>query len=483
MPDLCFDLRQPFHQMAGGIGANWHAIGPHAFWYDGLIGRRNRTSRGSAWGGNPPVTHEQAWRDILRHALWLGFNFFRIEIDTRMFEPERRRFDFTNSEMLGLYRQLEHCQRHGVEVFLTHQHQDVAWNAHPGISRVQSSPRSVADFAHGLVTLVKHLIHKKGYTCVKWLCLSNEPGFDGCWWIGADGKPDSVMPALRAVRKALDRSGLSDLPISGPDWCNLRQDSTDFDRDDPSVGCFDGHQYGTTVDVDALATWSARAKAKAYRGKVGVPFFLSEFGAWVGDHPFHDDADPFEPSLRSYDAQLTNACRVIQGLAVGVDGFNRWSFTNRGDLDGQFQLVRTWDAQRWQYLKRVEPEPVPYHSYGIISRFLPKHAHLYRVETNSSDLVAAAVGRPGVGGGLSVFVLNASQRPQTVSVVPQGLKSSRQFHLYQVSEKTFAKPPVELDPLLSVRVPPGGKLTVKLPPRSISTVSTWRRQHSQPGVI
>ena len=57
-------------------------------------------------------------------------------------------------------------------------------------------------------------------------------------------------------------------------------------------------------------------------------------------------------------------------MNVGVDGFNRWSFTNRGDLDGQWQLVRTFDTNTWQYFKRVAPEPVPYFSYGILTRFL-----------------------------------------------------------------------------------------------------------------
>jgi hypothetical protein len=38
-------------------------------------------------------------------------------------------------------------------------------------------------------------------------------------------------------------------------------------------------------------------------------------------------------------------------MEAGVSAFNRWSFTNRGDLDGQWQLIRTWDMENKKYLK------------------------------------------------------------------------------------------------------------------------------------
>jgi len=38
----------------------------------------------------------------------------------------------------------------------------------------------------------------------------------------------------------------------------------------------------------------------------------------------------------------------VRGINAGVDGFNRWSFINRGDLDGQWQLLRTWQSETGQ---------------------------------------------------------------------------------------------------------------------------------------
>ena len=40
-----------------------------------------------------------------------------------------------------------------------------------------------------------------------------------------------------------------------------------------------------------------------------------------------------------------------------MDGYIRWSFANRGDLDGQWQMVRTFNPANWTFLERVTPEP------------------------------------------------------------------------------------------------------------------------------
>ena len=72
----------------------------------------------------------------------------------------------------------------GVDVFFVQLWQDVGWNAHEGINRLESAPRSVEHFAQGLGTLLEHLIKKRGYHCIKWLSVTNEPGGGWTWWWG-----------------------------------------------------------------------------------------------------------------------------------------------------------------------------------------------------------------------------------------------------------------------------------------------------------
>jgi hypothetical protein len=128
------------HTMRGGAGASWHAIGLAAFTY-WPSNRHNRNARGSGWGGNPPLAYEQAWKDLRAHARWLGLDFLRVEIDARMYEPERGRFEWDNEEMRTLYRILDICEELKADVFLTQMWQNVEWNAFPAAGRRARSRR------------------------------------------------------------------------------------------------------------------------------------------------------------------------------------------------------------------------------------------------------------------------------------------------------------------------------------------------------
>jgi len=344
---------QPTHRMAGGLGASWHAIRREVpSDPDRMTPGRKTAPQGSAFGGNPPLENTVAWQELERHFRWLGLDWCPVELAQRMYQPQRDRFDWDNAEMRTLYRILDVCESNRVDVFLTQMWNDVDWNAYEDVHPLQSAPKSIPDFARGLGELCQRLLRHRRYTCIRWLCINNEPGFADCWWLGPGRRIESITPGLRAVREELDRRGLA-LPLSAPDFYTLAyigKGPFDFDE---WVGAFDAHTYVESPEDYTRFTrqWVEYAWAR------GKSFFISEMGdfvlGWQGS-----SAGP-----RLYGTQLSVARKVLTGLNLGVDGFSRWSFVNRGDLDGQFQLVRTWDMNRRDYLPRVEPEPVPYYPY------------------------------------------------------------------------------------------------------------------------
>jgi len=168
-------------------------------------------------------------------------------------------------------------------------------------------------------------------------------------------------------------------------------------------------------------------------------------------------------------------------MNAGVDGFNRWSFTNRGDLDGQWQLVRTFDTNSWQYFKRVEPEPVPYFSYGILTRFLAKHSSILQSQCDAPDLITSAARSPQ--GNLSIFVLNKSQANQPVTLTFANLTRQTTLYKYQVTQSSVEKPGFEMNPLDTIETSSAKPaLTDRLPPMSITVYSTYKLMHSDPGI-
>ncbi|MBK9140384.1 MAG: hypothetical protein IPM17_16760 [Verrucomicrobia bacterium] len=467
-------LDQPVRRLAGGLGASWHAIRREVpFDPKRMTSGRSGAPQGSGFGGNPPLDNTAAWQDLERHFRWLGLDWCRVEFTHRMYQPERDRFEWDNEEMRTLYRILDICESNRVDVFLTQMWNDVAWNAHDDVHPLQSAPRSVPDFARGLGELCERLLRQRRYTCIRWLCINNEPGIPDGWWLGPGRRIESITPALQAVRAELDRRGLQ-LPLSAPDFYTVSYiGKAPFDFDEV-VGAFDAHTYvESPADYDRFVRQWVE-----YAGARRKPFFISEMGdfalGWQGR----------SEGPRLYGTQLSVARKVLAGLNLGVDGFSRWSFVNRGDLDGQFQLVRTWDMDRRAYLPRAEPEPVPYFAYGLLTRFQAKHSEVLKVTVAESEsLVAAALRSPS--GQVTVYLLNPDDAGKTVRLRLHGAAPQGRWFQYSVNEPALRESAFQLRPQPIALRPSANvvETSVTLPARSLSAVSTWELGPESPGVI
>ena len=469
------------HTMKGGLGASWHAIRKPGPWknseYD--FPARETGARGSALEGNPPLDNEAAWKQLTQHVRWLGLNWVRVELSQLMYEPQKGKFDWDNEEMQTLYRILDYCQENHVDVFLQQMWTEVDWNAFPGVHPLISAPRSLEDFGEGLAMLVDYLVNQRHYGCIKWLCMTNEPpgGTWGYWWSSGSYPCVPLEEGFRAVRQALDRKGLK-VPLSGPDWTDLPPFDPQKLGFDQYLGAYDIHSY-QGVNPAGEATLSQWAQWAHERNK---PFFLSEMGnmqlGWGKDNP----------GPRTFAAALSNAETFLRGIRAGVDGFNRWSFVNRGDLDGQWQLVRTWDIQRKKYLPQVTPEPVAYYGYGILTRFLSKYSSRLKEEVTTlsgkvpENLLTGTLRSPG--GQLTTYLLNKGKTPLEVTLRLEGLEKERSLKVYQATEGSVTTAGYRMDPLREIKI--GGQnssLKETLPPASITVLSTFSLSHSDPGVI
>jgi hypothetical protein len=102
-------------------------------------------------------------------------------------------------------------------------------------------------------------------------------------------------------------------------------------------------------------------------------------------------------------------------LRAGVDACNRWSFTNRGDLDGQWQLIKTYDIASGKYVGEVVPEPEAYYGFGIISRF-HRNTPLLACDVIGAGDEIMTVAWQSPEGALSVLIVNLSDQETEVQV-------------------------------------------------------------------
>jgi len=148
------------------MGASWHAIEaeiPTGVRHHVFAGPAHG---GSAWGGNPGAEDKGRWRQIERHADWLGLDFLRVEVEQRMWHPERDRYTWDAPEMRILYRILDWCERRQADVFFQVMWGNVDWNAHPEfrgdpVTRVHSGPYSMDAFSDSVAALMYHLTRTK----------------------------------------------------------------------------------------------------------------------------------------------------------------------------------------------------------------------------------------------------------------------------------------------------------------------------------
>ena len=477
---------EPVRAMRGGIGASFHVISTE------LPSRKpggGDSWSGSEWGGNPDPSDARHWDDLFRHAEWLGMDWCRVELEQRVYEPGKRVFSWDNPEMQVLYLVLDWAERRGVDVFLTQMWANVAWNSfpendHDPVRTLRSGPKDLSEFAFGLGEFIEHLTKVKGYTCIKWVVICNEPEQDSfSWWQDGNLKAMPITPGLKAAREEFDRRGLA-VPLSGPDWPYLPTFDASKAVFDPYVGAYDFHSYdavfdsiggGTTLSEAEkyLAGWAkfAHAKDKA--------LFLSELGT-MGYGWGNDDAAP-----ACYMSGLKNASLVVRGINAGVDGFNRWSFTNRGDLDGQWQLVRTWDIDNNKLLENFTPQPNAYYQYAMLTRYFPKHSGVLATTVEAPfgqkdrKLVATALRSPK--GNLTVVVVNESHRSIAATINLEGLPKAVSLQRYSLTKEAEDKTSVVLNPERSFAV--SKTLTDHVPPMSIVVYSTYSLKDADPGLI
>jgi len=465
------------HQMKGGIGASWHTL-IHEMPFDNTkydFPASLVSPRGSAFAGNPPLADTAAWKQLYKYANWLGLNFVRVEMAQHMYEPKRNVFDWNNDEMQTLYRILDWCEANHADVFLQQMWGQVEWNSFNGVHPLVSSPKSVDDFANGIATMLKYLTLTKKYKCIKYFCMVNEPpgGTWGYWWSAGSYEGPTITDAWEALNKAFKRENIS-IPISGPDWTDLPPCNPEKMKFDKYLSAFDIHSYhGIYSRKDGSKIINDWVKYAASKSK---PFFVSEIGnmnlGWGRDNP----------APKSFKASLSNASDIVLGMNLGVDGFNRWSFTNRGNLDGQWQLVKTYDIPSKTYLNNVQPEKEAYYGYGMITRFMGKYVSILSTKSDQKLDGVIFTSYKNRDGNITILVVNNTKESVILDIAVENANKKQTFYLYQVTENILKTVDFKLNPVTKYKKSNIFN-SVEILPESITVLTTNGLRHENCGVI
>ncbi|WP_404425379.1 hypothetical protein [Nibricoccus sp. IMCC34717] len=448
---VAVDRAVTVHTMKAGIGCNFHAI-ETPLPYD-----ETRTWAGSVWGANPDPEDEAGWQAVYRHLDWLGLDWARLGLTLQMWEPERGKRTPEGREMRILYRYLEYFQSRKVDVYLQHFFHNTQWLSKPEhrsdpVKVVRGAPADIEAFTDSLAALTDHVVRVKGYTCVRQMGLMNEPFENWSWYIRsfAPDTAEDPLPAMRLMRAKLDRLGLG-VQFTGPDVSLYTTHPVQPHKKDffEVFQAYDFHQYltrwdweprdttyvdGTKCQLDKISEAEEQiARWRDEAAKSGKPVFASEMGTFMYGFARHD------AGIISYLAVLKDFQSVVRFSNVGIDGFARWNFLNRGDLDGPWQMLTTWDIANGKLLptEKFTPNRAPYFMWGALSRFTAKHSRVVRTDVEGGKVAglqrvfAATFAAPG-SGRITTYVINDAE--QAFKLKLSLGKTDRDVRLYRLDE-------------------------------------------------
>jgi len=305
--------------------------------------------------------------------------------------------------------------------------------------------------------------------------MTNEPpgGPWGYWWTAGSHVGPTITDAWKKLNETF-KSEKINIPISGPDWVSLPPCEPEKMEFEKYLGSFDIHSYFGLYNKNngeqIIGDWVKYAQSK------NKPFFISEIGnmdlGFGGDHP----------GPKTFRAALSNASDIALGMNLGVDGFNRWSFTNRGDMDAQWQLVKTYDIPTKTYLKSIVPENEAYYGFAIITRFMGKYASVLATKSDQKLDGVVITSYKNRDGNVSVLMINNGKESVVMDISMLHSAIQKSFSLYQVTEYLTKDVSFKLNPTKVYKN--AGKLKgIQLLPESISLITTNGLKHEDVGTI
>ncbi len=486
------------NQMAAGFGTNTFAmLDSVPVVYD--KNHNYRSWGGSAWGATPLASDTAAWNKIFGYMDWLGMDYTRLNLEHRIFQPEKGKYSFDNDEMQVLYKYLDYFEKNGVIVQLQEMYPNAKWLAHKSLQSndvdiIKSGPDDLDAWSDGIIALLKHLTITKGYTCIKYFGVANEPHHSWSWWKNDDGQTSqSIIPALAVLRKKLGNQKLK-MPITGPEemfyhW-EVKNSQTNYS---PYVDAFTYHEYMTIIDwwdANDSKDWypTLQSFSKPVETAVNIahqqkkPFFFSEHGT------MHFGLTKEDRGPGTFDAMLKDVEFGVRYANLGVDGFSRWSLLNRNNLDGQWGFIETFDRKTLKLLKpeQYHPKENTFYGYGLLNRFTYKNSYVVKSEIKTlstdsiSNLHSIAFLSPSKKDA-SLFIVNNKQfAANAILNLDMETKQYKKWYKYEFSVLDRNKTDVKIN---CVEELDAKQVVESLKPMSITVYSTIRLNHEDKGLV
>ena len=341
---------------------------------------------------------EEAQHD--RRIQWVNPSWIRTFIWIKEWCPsgDFKTFDFDSPGMKSHYRSLDLYQKMGVRVGLV----DTEWS----MNHIYDNPEVMAP---AIGELFEHLIKKKGYTCIKYWTLTNEPCSNYTRTRGY--RFDHFTRTHELMKAEFKKRGL-EIKIIGSDDA----DSFSFLQTcvaDPKYSeltdIFCSHTYPRTASLSAIPDFFDNRMKTVESGKPGKPFIIGECGVLGDSFTSHDN-----PLMLGYAYAMDMSVFAIEGLNRGVAGFAIWTMYETYYPMGTKMQPGLWDFKDNGWKTR----PI-YHAWASFCRNTKMGDKVRKVESSSSGHVLGTVVND------TLFWVNRGDQPAEIIVEGLAIKETR----------------------------------------------------------
>lgn len=374
---------------------------------------------------------EADWKRLYDRLDFMRPQFIRIMVNTSSFVDKGNFIPGKNMDVL--FRMLDYCQSRNVTVMLG----DWGWS----VIDTREAKINDRNLRYAAET-VDYLIRKKGYSCIRYYNLINEP--NGYW--AATNKSYALWASsIRQFYQDMERLGLSgEVGIVGPDIAIWNQSETWWVDScavqlDKEIELYDIHTYPSKITVNSgefaeiISAYerSVPKGKKIVMGEIGFKFVEDADSLYLKENIRRAKAKPHASTEDSqmfvydymYGTDMADA--LIQTMNAGFSGSVAWMLDDAmhsNEAPDKLKIWGFWNIFGEEYFGAEEENVRPwYYAWSLLTRYMPAGSRIYKTEITGESAIKVAVA--GKEDKYMIALVNVSRSPQTVKMKSNTLSS------------------------------------------------------------
>ena len=352
---------------------------------------------------------EQDFALIRQRVEWMHLPISRIMMQCKYCYKGDGKYDMNSPSMKALCRNLDVCQQLGTTVFLTDWGIEKTWEAILGVTKVDD-PK----YAEIIGTYMDYLIKTRGYTCIKYFIMVNEPNLEIVDW-------NRWKQGVMNVSAELKKRGLDKMvQLAGSDESdNEKWHLMAVDQLKNVLGAYDVHRYVETplIKSGSVYDWFKSLREYALKNDPGAknkPIIVGEAGPRTSG-----SGAAGNPLNLEYANGVLMADYAAQAANAGAAAVSAWMLDDNSHNDFNWGM---WKSKA----KGMGLKPW-FYTWSLLCRYFPSGSQILTTPIISPDARILVAHKKKAW---TFCIVNESTKPLTLHLSVSKGPSSVTFRRY-----------------------------------------------------